>query len=126
MNSAPQKELDRQSEQQITLLSAKVSEPAEANDTLVTTQILVEAMLENIPDRIYFKDAQSRFIRISKALAKRLGVASPEDAVGKTDFDFHGPEKAREFFADEQRIIQTGYSLINKIEKQTLPNGETA
>lgn len=82
-------------------------------------------MLDNIPDRIYFKDVQSRFLKISKALANRLGISNPEDAVGKTDFDFNPPEKAREFFEDEQRIIRTGEPLINKVERQILPSGET-
>src|SRR5438874_13280415 len=103
MNSVSQKESDRQSDHKVALLSAKVSELTDVNEALGNTQILIDAMLDNIPDRIYFKDAQSRFIKISKALAKRLGASSPEDAVGKTDFDFHSPEKAREFFEDEQQ-----------------------
>ena len=106
---------------------AKVSELSEANRALWSIrQILVEAMLENIPDRIYFKDAQSRFVKLSRALAKRLGLANPDDGVGKTDFDFFPAEKAREFFEDEQRIIQTGEPLINKVEKHIRKSGETA
>jgi len=126
MDSLTQNVPDLGSDQHLALLSAKVSELTEANRSLANTQMLVEAMLNNIPDRIYFKDAQSRFVKISKALADRLGIANPNDAVGKTDFDFHAPEKAREFFEDEQRIIKTGEPLINKIEKKTLPTGETA
>jgi PAS domain S-box-containing protein len=125
MNTVTQKDPDRQSEQEIALLTAKISELTEANQTLVNTQMLFEAMLDNIPDRIYFKDAQSRFVKISKALAKRLGIENPDDAIGKTDFDFNAAEKAREFFEDEQRIIHTGEPLINKVEKQTLQSGET-
>src|SRR5208283_1904500 len=69
---------------------------------------------------------QSRFLNLNKALAKRLGVADPEQVVGKTDFDFQLPERAKEFYADEQRILQTGEALINKIERQVLPSGEVA
>src|ERR1700742_277259 len=126
MNSVTQNEQGRQSDQQIALLSAKISELTEANQSLVNTQMLFEAMLDNIPDRIYFKDAQSRFVKISKALAKRLGLSNPDDSVGKTDFDFHPDEKAREFYEDEQRIIKTGEPLINKIEKHIRTTGETA
>lgn len=104
--------------------SAHNSDLTESSHALAHTQILLEAMLENIPDRIYFKDAQSRFVKISRALAKRLGVQDPGDAVGKTDFDFSPPEKAREYYEDEQRIIQTGEPLINKIEKQPGSNGK--
>src|SRR6185437_5517664 len=121
MDSLTQKAPGLQSDQHIARLSAKVTELVEANRALTNTQMLVEAMLNNIPDRIYFKDAQSRFIKISKALGDRLGLKNPNEAIGKTDFDFHAPEKAREFFEDEQRIIRTGEPLINKIEKKTLP-----
>src|ERR1700742_4239246 len=125
MNSVTQNEQGRQSDQQIALLSAKISELTEANQSLVNTQMLFEAMLDNIPDRIYFKDAQSRFVKVSKALSKRFGLANPDDVIGKNDFDFQPPEKAREFFEDEQRIIKTGEPLINKVEKHLRKSGET-
>src|SRR5690242_21949555 len=106
MDSLIQNGQDEKSEQKIALLTAKVADLHEANRSLVNTQLLVEAMLENIPDLIYFKDAQSRFVKISKEHAKRLGLSDSNDAVSKTDFDFHPPEKAREFYEDEQRIIK--------------------
>src|SRR5215472_15702663 len=115
MNSAPQSSTDEQSDDQIALLSAKVRELTEANQALANTQMLLDAMLDNIPDRIYFKDSESRFLKVSKALLKRLNLANPADVIGKTDFDFFPIEKAREFYEDEQRIIQTGEPLINKI-----------
>jgi len=126
MDSTIQNAPEQQTDQRIALLTAKVAELSEANRSLVNTQMLVEAMLDNIPDRIYFKDAQSRFVKISKALAKRLGVAHPDDAVGKTDFDFHPDARAREFYEDEQRIIKTGEPLINKIERHVRKNGDVA
>ncbi|MGH7992155.1 MAG: PAS domain-containing protein, partial [Limisphaerales bacterium] len=92
--------------------------------TMTDTHRLLEAILENIPDRIYFKDTQSRFIKLSKSLAHRLGVENPASAIGKTDSDFNISEKAGEFYQDEQRVMQTGQPLINKTEKQILPNGE--
>jgi PAS domain S-box-containing protein len=126
MNSVTQTDLDQHSRDQIAQLSAKVRELTEANLALTNTQMLLDAMLENVPDRIYFKDAKSRFVKISTALAKRLGLASPEDVAGKTDFDFFPVEKASEFYEDEQRIIQTGEPLVNKIEKHVLSNGDVS
>src|SRR4051812_7896662 len=86
---------------------------------------LLRALLENIPDRIYFKDTQSRFLRCSKSMANRLGLEEPIEVVGKTDFDFHPPELAKEFYDDEQKIIATGEPLINKLEKQSDTQGKT-
>ncbi len=105
-------------------LQQQIAERERAEEALVRAQQLLQAMLDNVPDRIYFKDSQSRFLKLSQALAKRIGVADPEQAVGKTDFDFFPPDKAQEFFQDEQKIIQTGQPLINKIEAQTQPGGE--
>ena len=92
--------------------------------TTTDTHRLLQAILDNIPDRIYFKDTQSRFIKLSKSLAHRLGVEDPALAIGKTDFDFNPSENAREYYQDEQRVMETGQPLINKTEKQILPNGE--
>jgi len=54
---------------------------------------------------------------VSRAHAERMGLKSPEEARGKTDFDFYAEEFAREAYEDERRIIETGRPLINKIEK---------
>ncbi len=105
-------------------VAERTTELSRTNETLAQAHMLLETMLDNIPDRIYFKDTQSRFVKISQALARRLGVADPEEAVGKTDFDFQPPDRAREFYEDEQKILRTGEPLINKTKKQTKPNGE--
>jgi PAS domain S-box-containing protein len=113
-------------EQQVAELSAEIAELARANTRLPDAQRLLQAILDNVPDRIYWKDTQSRFLKLSRTLAKRLGVADPEQAIGKTDFDFQPPDRAREFYEDEQRIMRTGEALINKTERQVLSSGIVA
>ena len=78
---------------------------------------LLQNLLQNIPDYIYFKDDQSRFILINPALARVFGLRSPEEAIGKTDFDIFSREYAAQFFADEQEILRTGMPLVGKDEK---------
>ncbi|HWN96548.1 MAG TPA: response regulator, partial [Methylomirabilota bacterium] len=78
---------------------------------------LLRALLENIPDRIYFKDVKSRFLRVSNSMAKRLGLKDRDEVLGKTDFDFYPKELAQEFYDDEQRIVLTAQPLINKLER---------
>src|SRR5579859_4538167 len=92
--------------------------------TMADPHHLLQAILDNIPDRIYFKDTASRFIKLSKSVARRLGVENLALAIGKTDFDFNPSENAREYHQDEQRVMQTGQPLINKIERHILPDGE--
>jgi len=97
------------------------SEPS--SPTVVLDRYLVNNLLENTSDNIYFKDLQSRFIRISKCDARWLGLNDPSEVVGKTDFDFFTEEHAREALADEQEIIRTGNPIVGKIEKETWPDG---
>jgi len=78
---------------------------------------LLNALMESSPDTIYFKDNSSRFIRVNKAQAEVLGLNSPEDAVGKSDFDFFTTEHAEEAFADERCIIQNRKFVVDKIER---------
>ena len=71
----------------------------------------------------HFKDTQSRFTRISRSLAARFGLADPQAAVGKTDFDYFSEEHARQAYDDEQELIRTGRPIIDKEEKETWPDG---
>jgi len=85
---------------------------------------LLQTLMDSIPDAIYFKDTTSRFIRINRAHAKRMGLNEPREAIGKTDFDFYPEKFALETYADEQNIVKTGKALIGKIEKIEKPNGQ--
>jgi len=76
---------------------------------------LLQILMDNITDTIYFKDLEGRFIRINKAQARLIGVANTLDAIGKTDFDFFNIEHSKKAYADEQRIIKTAQP-INSIE----------
>jgi diguanylate cyclase (GGDEF)-like protein/PAS domain S-box-containing protein len=95
-------------------------------DELVDDRYLLDTFLEHTPDSVYFKDAKSRFLRISRALAERLGLDDAAEAIGKTDFDFFAAEHARQAFADEQRLMQTGESLVGIEERENWDDGREA
>ena len=78
---------------------------------------LLNALLANTPDCIYFKDQRGRFVRMSRAQARLLGINDPSDAVGKTDFDFFNLEHATQAEADEKQVMETGRSLVGKEEE---------
>jgi PAS domain S-box-containing protein len=84
---------------------------------------LLQFVLDHSSDRIFFKDKESRFIRISRSLARRFGLHDEDEIVGKTDFDFFSPLHAQNAFDDEQRIMQTGQPIFGKIERETMPDG---
>ena len=83
---------------------------------------LLHTLMENTPDHIYFKDIESRFIRINRSLADRFGLKNPADAVHKTDFDFFTREHAQQAYQDEQNLIESGKPIEGIQEKETWPD----
>ena len=105
------------------ILELQIPDDSSAKEDLSREHILLlDALQANMPDTIYFKDAKSRFLHLSKAHAKAFNLVGKEEVIGKTDFDFFTKEHAQEAFEDEQRIIRTGMPIINKEEKETWPD----
>ncbi|HCC30529.1 MAG TPA: hypothetical protein DEQ03_10830, partial [Marinilabiliales bacterium] len=84
---------------------------------------LLDALLNSLPDYIYFKDEQSRFLKISKSLISLFGAKTVDDVIGKSDFDYHTPENAQKYFDDELKIMQTRKGIVNQLQREILPDG---
>ncbi|MFC1764174.1 response regulator [Planctomycetota bacterium] len=100
-----------------------VTERKQAEIALEHERYLLHALMENLPHNIYFKDTESRFIRVNKALAFCFGLKNPDEAIGKWDGDFFTEEHARQALEDEQAIVCTGQPLLDIEEKETWPDG---
>jgi PAS domain S-box-containing protein len=85
----------------------------ERSAELARQQYILDTFMENVPDSIYFKDHESRFTRINEALARRIEVDDPAEAVGKSDRDFFPEEQAGPKYEQEQEIIRTGQPILN-------------
>ena len=85
---------------------------------------LIQTLMDNIPDSIYFKDNENKFILVNKAKADHWDL-KPEDMIGKTDYDFLDKETAEQAFKDDNQILQTGKPILDKIEKITGSDGLT-
>jgi len=92
-------------------------------DAFTQERELFHTLMDNIPDRVFFKDAESRFTRINKALADHFRVRHPRDAQGRTDADFFTAEHAESARRDEQDVMLSGQPILGKIERETLPDG---
>ena len=101
-----------------------ITQRKRAEQALARERDLLCALMDSTPDYIYFKDCQSRFLRINLAHAKALGLSDSGQAVGKTDFDFFPEEDAKGYFSDERQVIQTGQPLIGRVEKVRQADGQ--
>jgi len=97
----------------------------QARAALEAEHNLLRVLIDSIPDLIYVKDATSRYVLANAALARFLGVAAPEEMVGKADIDYLPYEVAAQHYADEQAILQSGEPLINREEMVLNQAGNT-
>lgn len=84
----------------------------------------LQTLLDNMPDSIYFKDRESRFIRVGAGMAKKFGLPSSDAVIGLTDADVFTPEHAKSARENELEIMRTGIPVINRIERETWPDRE--
>jgi diguanylate cyclase (GGDEF)-like protein/PAS domain S-box-containing protein len=106
-------------------ISRDITKRTQWTDSLLSKERnIINAIMNGITDHIYFKDLQSRFIRINKAHSEAFGLKNPEEAVGKTDFDFFSEEHAKQAFEDEQNVIKTGEPIVDLEEKETYEDKE--
>ena len=101
----------------------KAIERHRAQESPRRDQHLLEILMTKMPDAIYFKDTDSRFLRMSRAHARRFGLEDPALAIGKTDADFFIGQHAQEARANELQVMKTGQPLVGIEEKETWPDG---
>lgn len=82
---------------------------------------VVQALIDQIPDFVFVKDLECRFVLANAALVGAYG-ASSGSLEGLTDFDLHPAERAELFFSYEQQIIRTGEALFNM--EESFPNSD--
>jgi len=96
----------------------------EKTGTLREREKILRALIDNLPQAIYVKDTESRFVVASQYTADLMGREDPDDLIGKTDFDFFPEEYASNYYADEQAIVETGEPQIEREERIVTPSGE--
>lgn len=99
--------------QRVAELEALEVKHRQAEDTLANERNLLRTFIDNLPDFIYFKDTQSRFLIGNVAVARLVGGLRPDEIVGKTDFDFFPHALAAKYHADEQAVVASGQPLVN-------------
>jgi PAS domain S-box-containing protein len=95
-----------------------ITEQKHAEQKLIEERDLLRALIDTSPDYIFIKDAEGRFV-VSNIAHDQAAKVSPNELMGKTAFDVFPPELAAQFHADDERIMQSGESLIN-LERTTV------
>ncbi len=91
-------------------------------DTVLNDSSLLQILLEQSNDYIYFKDRNSRFIKVNQKILEVFGLNSEEEILGKTDKDFF-PDIADQLRTDEQQIMETGKPQLNVSLELVFPDG---
>jgi two-component system sensor histidine kinase/response regulator len=86
-------------------------------------RFLLNSLLDNIPDNIFFKDLEGRYIRVNAAMAHRLGLDDAQDAVGKRSRDFFDDDYATRIEASDQRLVEVGRPAIGEEQFVDWPDG---
>ena len=93
-----------------------VTEWKHTEDDCENNRLMLQTLLDVIPDSVYFKDTENRYVLVNKTMAKRF-LVQPQVMLGKTDFDFLPAEHAKKSFEEDTRTFQTGASIIESLER---------
>lgn len=94
-----------------------ITEQKKTEESLRHERYLLQTLMDNIPDAIFFKDTESRYIKTSKGFRIK-GIEETSSKVKKTDYDYFNHTYAKTSYAEEQNLLKTGIPIINKIEQQ--------
>ena len=86
---------------------------------------LLYALMDNQPDRIFFKDAELRFVKVSKEQARALGLDSPAQAIGKTLGELRPGDASRRAMERERSVLKSAKPLMAQVEKSVNASGRT-
>jgi PAS domain S-box-containing protein len=97
----------------------------ESSATLAAERSTLRTIIDSLPDVMYVKDSAGRFEVANQSLAQLLGVGSPDELIGKTDFELFPRELATQYDADDRAIIESGVPLFDKEEPVQHADGTT-
>ncbi|MEQ1524707.1 MAG: PAS-domain containing protein, partial [Aestuariivirga sp.] len=83
---------------------------------MANERISLQTLIDWVPEYLWVKDTQSRFVLVNKVIASDNGRVGPRDMLGLSDAEIHGPELARGFFECEQSLMRSGQPMIDREE----------
>ena len=108
----------------VVVVHYNITERKLAEEALAAERNLLRTLIDHMPDRIYAKDRDGRFLIKNRSDAIQMGATAPEETVGKTDFDYYPPDLAARYQADDPMVIQFGQPLVNREEPTLNADGK--
>ncbi len=102
-----------------------VSQRKQSEIALRKSKELLQSIVENAPARIFWKDRDSRFLGCNTQFARDAGLTSPNELIGKTDFEMGWKDQAELYRADDKATMESGHPKLAYEEPQTTPDGNT-
>lgn len=93
------------------------------NDAYYLLRSYVDTIINNLPGAVYWKDRYGRYMGCNKIVAEMAGFSSPEDVIGKTDYDLCWYEFADEWRALDRKVVEEGLTFVRE-EKAKLSTGK--
>lgn len=100
-----------------------ISEIKATHRSLAETNRILKVVLDTIPVRVFWKNLDSVYLGCNQPFADDAGVASADDIVGRSDFDFVFSEQAEKYRKDDSDVINSGKGRLLFEEFQNRPDG---
>ena len=98
------------------VLNRKIEDQRRAEETLKRERNLLSTLMDNLLDKVFVKDTESRFIISNRAHQRMLGKTSPDEIVGKSILELFPEDLSTQYYADEQQVVRSGQPLIDREE----------
>jgi len=106
-----------------TFLKAEITQHKKTDTELTSSKRMLQTVLDTIPVRVFWKDINSVYLGCNKLFARDAGLYSPENIIGKTDFDMGWSEQAQLYRNDDKTVMNSRQPKLNYEEPQTTPDG---
>ncbi len=85
-------------------------------DQLTQERQLLRTLIDTLPDFIYVKDKECKYLLNNQSHLRWLGVKAQDEALGRTAADFYPLENSSHFFREDQEILESGEGVLNREE----------